>query len=77
MSSTTSVVSGASSDLASRWFPASARSFDVPDPRGRSDARPSRIGGAPLSGAHAVTAYQRTAALHALAILTSRIDEVA
>jgi hypothetical protein len=38
------------------------------------DARPSRIGGAPLAGAQAVDAYQRTAAIDAIAVL-SRIDE--
>jgi hypothetical protein len=55
--------------------PAARSTF--PDQRGRSEARPSRIGGAPLSGAHAVIAYQRTAALDAFAVLTSRVDEVA
>ena len=39
-------------------------------------ARPSRIGGAPLSGARAVSAYERTAAVDALHVV-SRIDEVA
>jgi hypothetical protein len=77
MSSATSLVSGASGDLTSRWFAAPRRSIDVPDQRGRSEVRPSRIGGAPLSGAHAVIAYQRTAALDAFAVLTSRVDEVA
>jgi len=37
-------------------------------------ARPSRIGGAPLSGARAVDAYERTAAVDSLGVL-SRIDE--
>ena len=37
-------------------------------------ARPSRMGGAPLSGALAVDAYRRTAAVDSSNIL-SRIDE--
>jgi hypothetical protein len=77
MSSTTNPVSGTSSDLVSRWFPKSSRLPEAPDPRGRPDVRPSRIGGAPLSGTHAITAYQRTAALDAVAVLTSRVDELA
>jgi hypothetical protein len=36
--------------------------------------RPSRIGGAPLTGARAVHAYQRTAAVDSSRVL-SRIDE--
>jgi hypothetical protein len=77
MSSATNLVSGTSSDLASRWFPKPAHSPEAADPRGRPDVRPSRIGGAPLSGTHAVTAYQRTAALDAVAALTARVDELA
>ena len=44
------------------------------DPVRAEDVRPSRIGGAPLAGAQAVDAYQRTAAIDAVAVL-SRIDE--
>jgi hypothetical protein len=39
-------------------------------------ARPSRVGGAPLSGTRATTAYQRTAAVESLTVL-SRVDEYA
>ncbi len=41
---------------------------------GAEEVRPSRIGGAPLTGARAVSAYQRTSAIDAIAVL-SRIDE--
>ncbi len=78
MSAATNLISGASGELLSRWFPASPRSYALgtaAEPATRTgDARPSRVGGAPLAGAQAVTAYQRTAALDALQVL-SRIDE--
>jgi hypothetical protein len=49
----------------------------VADATARFDVvRPSRIGGAPLSGARAATAYQRTAAVDSLTVL-SRVDEYA
>lgn len=78
MSAATNLVSGASSKLASSWFPATTRAqpLDVPTehaPR-PADVRPSRVGGAPLAGAQAVTAYQRTSTLDTLVVL-SRIDE--
>ncbi len=41
---------------------------------GSAAPRPSRVGGAPLTGALAVTAYQRTAATDALRVV-GRIDE--
>ena len=41
-----------------------------------ADARPNRIGGAPLAGARATDAYQLTAAVDSLNVL-SRIDEYA
>jgi len=53
-----------------RWMRA-----DIDAPHAEAP-RPSRIGGAPLSGARAVDAYARTAAVEALHVV-SRIDEVA
>jgi len=50
-----------------------SRGGDVVAPHADA-ARPSRIGGAPLTGARAVNAYQRTAAVDSSNVL-SRIDE--
>jgi hypothetical protein len=77
MSSATSLVSGASASIALRAHVSPrAVSADVVALLGSrsDDARPSRVGGAPLAGAQAVSAYQRTAAIDSVAVL-SRIDE--
>ena len=72
------LIDGASSGLAIRRAPTSMRAVSadvVALQRAATDEpRPSRIGGAPLTGALAVSAYQRTAAIDAVMVL-SRIDE--
>ena len=72
------LIDGASAGIATRRAPTSTRAVSadvVALQRGTTDEpRPSRIGGAPLAGAQAVSAYQRTAAIDAVMVL-SRIDE--
>ena len=80
MSSTTSLVAGTSAAFVAKHDRARLRSAPAQitpmrvDAARVEEARPSRIGGAPLAGAQAVDAYQRTAAIEAIAVL-SRIDE--
>ena len=80
MSPATSLVAGASAAFVARHDRAQSRSAlwqSAPvriDRMRAEDVRPSRIGGAPLAGAQAIDAYQRTAAIDAIAVL-SRIDE--
>jgi hypothetical protein len=80
MNPATSLVAGASAAFVAKHDRAQSRSAlsqSTPvriDRLRAEDVRPSRIGGAPLAGAQAVDAYQRTAAIDAVAVL-SRIDD--
>jgi len=77
MNVATSLVARASGELVARSHrPASHTvAVDAALGGGSNDAvRPSRIGGPALAGAHAIDAYQRTASIDAIVVL-SRIDE--
>ncbi len=75
MSAATSLVAGATATFVAKHDRAQLRPALGQTARSPvDDARPSRIGGAPLAGAQAVDAYQRTAAIDAIAVL-SRVDE--
>jgi hypothetical protein len=80
MSTATNLVAGTSAAFVAKHERARSRTGHTQiaptrvEPMRAEDVRPSRIGGAPLAGAQAVDAYQRTAAIDAIAVL-SRIDE--
>jgi hypothetical protein len=79
MNPATSLVAGASAAFVAKHDRAQSRSAlsqstPVRIDRVRAEVRPSRIGGAPLAGAQAVDAYQRTPAIDAVVVL-SRIDD--